>query len=87
MVSEGLAALIHETMASKEDIKEGRSEVVNLRTDQTPRSRPRRIRIQKEPPENGSFSMPAAIPAQIITPEHSSCHGPAGYSDRALGHP
>jgi hypothetical protein len=36
MASEGLAALIHETMANKEDIKEVRSEVVNLRTDQTP---------------------------------------------------
>jgi len=36
MASEGLAALIHETMASKEDIKEVRSEVVNLHTDQTP---------------------------------------------------
>jgi hypothetical protein len=38
MASEGLAALIHETRANKEDIKrtEVRSEVVNLRTDQTP---------------------------------------------------
>jgi hypothetical protein len=36
MASEGLAALIHETRGKKEDIKEVRSEVVNLRTDQTP---------------------------------------------------
>jgi len=87
MASEGLAALIHETMASKEDIKDVRSEVVNLRTDQTPRRRPRSIRIQKKPPENGGFHMPAPTPAQIITPEHSSCHSPARYSNQALGHP